>query len=109
VIYLIRSRTACEPAMNSTKKAAINFWGAAMLTGAQIRAARALLRWSGERLAKESGLSWGTIQLAEKTDGLPNLMAKNLQAIQTALEKGGVEFTNDDEPGVKLKMKGKRK
>jgi DNA-binding XRE family transcriptional regulator len=80
-----------------------------MLTGAQIRAARALLRWSGERLAKECGLSWGTIQLAEKTDGLPNLMARNLQAIQVALEKGGVEFTNDDEPGVKIRTKRRRK
>jgi hypothetical protein len=99
---------SCEPAMKSTKKAAVNFWGAAMLTGAQIRAARALLRWSGERLAEECGLSWGTIQIAEKTDGVPNMMARNLQAIQVALEKGGVEFTNDDEPGVKLR-KGTRK
>ena len=80
-----------------------------MLTGAQIRAARAILRWSGEKLAEESGLSWGTIQLAEKTDGLPNLMAKNLLSIQRALEKGGVVFTNDDEPGVKMKARGKRK
>jgi hypothetical protein len=80
-----------------------------MLTGSQIRAARALLRWSGEKLVKESGLSWGTIQLAEKTDGLPNLMAKNLLAIQRALEKGGVEFTNDDDPGLKLTRKGKRR
>jgi DNA-binding XRE family transcriptional regulator len=109
LLYIIRRGIACEPAIKSTKKAAIDFWGAAMLTGAQIRAARALLRWSGERLAKESGLSWGTIQLAERTDGLPNLMARNLQAIQVALEKGGVEFTNDDEPGVKIKARGRRK
>jgi hypothetical protein len=33
-----------------------------------------------------------------------------LAAIQAALEEGGIEFTNGDEPGVKLKAKkGKAK
>jgi hypothetical protein len=31
----------------------------------------------------------------------------DLAAIQAALEEGGIEFTNGDEPGVKLKAKPK--
>jgi hypothetical protein len=49
----------------------------------------------------------GTIQNAEKLDGMPNMQAKNLQAVKNALERGGVEFTNDDEPGVKLRRTGR--
>jgi hypothetical protein len=98
----------CKPAIKSTKKASIIFLGAAMLTGAQIRAARGLLNWSADRLAKACGLSLGTIQNAEKIDGMPNMQSKNLHAVKSALEKGGVEFINDDEPGVKLR-KGTRK
>jgi hypothetical protein len=32
-----------------------------------------------------------------------------MDALRAALEKVGVEITNGDEPGVKLKAKGKRK
>lgn len=79
-----------------------------MLTGGQIRAARAFLRWSSQRLSKECGVSWGTVQNAEKVDGMPNMQSKNLLAIKTALERAGVEFTNSDEPGVKMRVRGKR-
>lgn len=82
-----------------------------MITGAQIRAARALLRWSGQRLAAECGLSANTIQNAERTDEMPSTMlAGNLLAIKNALERGGVEF-NADGRGVRLadRPKGKRK
>jgi transcriptional regulator with XRE-family HTH domain len=73
-----------------------------MISGAQIRAARALLRWSAQKLAGECGLSVGSIQAAERTDEMPsNMLAGSLLAIKTALERGGVEF-NADGRGVRL-------
>jgi transcriptional regulator with XRE-family HTH domain len=73
-----------------------------MISGAQIRAARALLRWSAEKLAGKCGLSPGSIRSAEGFDEMPEKMqAGNLLAIKTALEKAGVEF--DGNGGVKLR------
>lgn len=63
-----------------------------MLTGAQIRAARALLKWSGHELAAKSGVSYPAIQRAESVDDMPNMQSKNLAAIKRALEVGGVLF-----------------
>lgn len=67
---------------------------APMLTGGQIRAARALLRWSGQTLADKSGVSYPAIQRAEAVDGLPNMQVRNLAAIKDTLEAAGVEFFN---------------
>ena len=77
-----------------------------MLTGAQIRAARAMVRWSAEHLAKVAKVGVMTVRRAESTDRTPTLLANNLDAIRRALEAAGVEFTNGDEPGVKLKRRG---
>lgn len=79
-----------------------------MLTGSQIRAARALLRWSGKDLAERSGVSYPALQRAESTDGLPNMQTRNLAAIKAALEAGGVVFLDpgqnkDGGPGVRLR------
>lgn len=81
---------------------------AAVLTGSQIRAARALLKWSGQDLAKHSGVSYPAIQRAERTNEMPNMHTRNLAAIKTALEAGGVIFldagaSRDGGPGVRLK------
>ncbi len=76
-----------------------------MLTSDQIRAARALIRWSAQNLANESGVSWKTIQRMEAADGMPSATAKNLKAIQDTLEEVGVIFIDADEegPGVRLR------
>jgi hypothetical protein len=63
-----------------------------MITGPQIRAARALLGWSPVELATKSKLSYPTIQRAESAPGIPPIQAPNLFAIQRALEGGGVIF-----------------
>ena len=78
-----------------------------MITGAQIRAARALLRWSAEALAERSRLGVATIRRAEATDGLPNLTAANVAAVQAALESAGVIFVFEDGhgPGVRLRAR----
>jgi transcriptional regulator with XRE-family HTH domain len=79
----------------------------AMITPAQIRAARGLLGWSQEQLGQASGVSRQSIDNLEheRTDARP----RTFDAVQAAFEKAGVEFTNGGEPGVKLKAKGKKK
>jgi DNA-binding transcriptional regulator YiaG len=108
VKHTISYEVSTKSANKSMDKAVRIILGTPMLTGAQIRAARAILRWSSHRLSIESGLAWGTIQNAEKTDGLPNMQAKNLLAVKTTLERAGIEFTNGDEPGLKMKAKAMR-
>ena len=75
-----------------------NHW----LSGGQIRAARALLRWSVEQLAREASLGRNTIKRAEAKDGKTSLTAANELAIRRAFEGAGVEFTNGNQPGVRL-------
>jgi transcriptional regulator with XRE-family HTH domain len=75
-----------------------NHW----LSGGQIRAARALLRWSVEELARQASLGRNTIKRAEAKDGKTSLTAANELAIRRAFETAGVEFTNGDQPGVRL-------
>ena len=74
-----------------------------MLTGAQVREARKLLQWPREKLARRARLTRDAIQRAEGVDDDPPLTIANLQALKRALEDAGIEFTEGDEPGVKLR------
>jgi ribosome-binding protein aMBF1 (putative translation factor) len=77
-----------------------------MISSDQIRAAKAILRWSGEDLAQRAGVSLSTIRRVESSVGIPETQnMKTLVSIKRALEDGGVEFigTPDDRPGVRLK------
>jgi transcriptional regulator with XRE-family HTH domain len=76
-----------------------------MLTSDQIRAARALVRWSARELAEKADLSLPTIQRLEAADGVPSTSVQTLMSIKAALEKMGVEFTNGEAPGVRLKKR----
>jgi transcriptional regulator with XRE-family HTH domain len=75
------------------------------LTSAQIRAARALIRWSAEELARHTALSVTTIRRAELRPSATALTRVNDQAIRRALEAAGVEFIDPDKggPGVRLR------
>lgn len=76
-----------------------------IITSDQVRAAKALLRWSGEDLAQKSGISLSSIRRVESADNIPETQnLKTLLAIKEALEVGGVEFigTPEDRPGVRL-------
>jgi transcriptional regulator with XRE-family HTH domain len=75
------------------------------ITGAQIRAGRALIRWSAEDLAKSTRLGIATIRRAEAVDGLPTVTTANAEAIRQALETAGVDFipANGGGPGVRLR------
>ncbi|WP_310094594.1 MULTISPECIES: helix-turn-helix transcriptional regulator [Bosea] len=60
-----------------------------MITPAQCRAARALLDWSQQDLAKAAHLGLSTIRDFEKGRRVPT--HNNLRGIKLALEEGGVE------------------
>lgn len=79
-----------------------------MITGAQIRAARAALRWSSDELALNSGLASRTIKRFEQVDGIPPSRSSNLQEVKRTLEAAGIEFigTPDDAPGIRLRNPG---
>jgi hypothetical protein len=74
----------------------------AALSSAQIRAARALVRWSALDLARHASLGVNTIRRAEVAEEGTSLTVANELAIRRALEQAGVEFTNGDKPGVRL-------
>jgi transcriptional regulator with XRE-family HTH domain len=79
-----------------------------MLSACQIRAARALLRWSADDLAKSSGIGVATIRRIELADGVPSSNARTLERLKRALEFAGVEFigTAENDPGVRLLISG---
>lgn len=79
------------------------------MTSGQMRAARAMLDWSQTKLAEQSGVSVETIKRLERMDGaIEATKVSTLDAIEKALSGAGIEFTNGDEPGVKLRAKRKR-
>jgi hypothetical protein len=75
------------------------------LTSAQIRAARSLIRWSAEDLARSSSVGLTTIRRAELAVEETSLTAANNLAIRGALESAGVEFIDENGggPGVRLR------
>jgi transcriptional regulator with XRE-family HTH domain len=82
-----------------------------LLTSAQIRAARALVRWSAEDLARETALSVATIRRAEIAEDEISMTAANDLAVRRALEAAGVEFIDENGggPGVRLRNRQRTK
>jgi len=71
---------------------------------AQLRAARALAGWSREHLAEAAGTTERTIARIEAGETAPR--GSTVMAIRAALEAAGIEFTNGDAPGVRLRKRG---
>jgi hypothetical protein len=80
------------------------------LTSAQLRAARALIRWSAQQLADASAVGVTTIRRAELTASETKLTRVNDQAIRRTLEAAGVEFIDaaGGGPGVRLREPQRR-
>ena len=74
-----------------------------LLNGRQLRAARALIGWDQVKLAKMARVAIGTIRRMESFEGTIQSYTGTLYKVQVALERGGVDFLNDDRPGVRLK------
>ena len=81
------------------------------LSSAQIRAARALLRWSAIDLARQSSLGVNTIRRAEVAEDRTSLTSANELAIRRALEAAGVEFIDENGggPGVRLRKRQQKR
>ena len=73
------------------------------LTAMQMRAARAMLKWSQHDLASASGVSPPTIKRMEASDGPIRGISTNVWKVQRTLEAEGVEFIDGDAPGVRLR------
>jgi predicted transcriptional regulator len=73
------------------------------ITPAQCRAARGLVEMDQGTLADDAMVSHSVIIDFEKGRRVPT--RNNLAAIQRVLEEAGVEFTNGDAPGVRLRKK----
>jgi transcriptional regulator with XRE-family HTH domain len=71
----------------------------------QVKAARELLAWSQGTLAKRSGVGVSTVMRLEAKDGVLGGREETGKKIRAALESAGVEFTNGDTPGVKLRKR----
>jgi hypothetical protein len=81
------------------------------LTSHQIRAARALLRWRAQDLAKASAVGVATIRRAELAEIETSMTAPNDIAVRRALESAGVEFIDENGggPGVRLRKRHQKK
>jgi hypothetical protein len=81
------------------------------LTSAQIRAARALVKWSAEDLSEHSSVSLRTIRRAELAEGETSMTVANDLALRRVLEAAGVEFIDENGggPGVRLRKRQRQK
>jgi hypothetical protein len=62
-----------------------------MMTGIQIRAARKLLNWTPERLAKHARIGVGIVLQAERDGGIVLISPAAARSIQNVLEEAGIE------------------
>jgi len=81
------------------------------ITSDQLRAARALLRWSADSLARRSSVSLRTIRRAELAEHETAMTAANRLAIRRVLEEAGVEFIDENGggPGARLRNRQPKK
>jgi len=75
-----------------------------IVTGEQLRAARAMARIEQSDLAERSNVSVDTIKRLERTVGPISANVATMAAVVGALEAAGVEFTNGGQPGVRMKL-----
>ena len=78
------------------------------LTPAQIRAARALLRWRAEDLAAHSAVGVATVRRAELDEAETVMTAANNAAIRRALEDAGVLFIAENGGGAGVRLREPR-
>ena len=69
-----------------------------LATKLDITSARSFLNWSVRELC---GVSESAISRAERNDGVPGMQARNLKAVRTAFEIGGIEFL--DQTGLRFR------
>ena len=78
-----------------------------MISSAQIRAARGLLKWTQAMLAHRAAISIVTLNMIESDRVDPR--ASTLRAIATALEKAGVDFIGSEREGLGVRLCPRRR
>jgi len=78
-----------------------------MLQAAQIRAARALLAWRQEDLAKAAKIGLATVARIEQGEGMVQGNFSTIMRIQQALENEGISFTADPQGGIGVRLEKK--
>lgn len=75
-----------------------------MITGAQMKAARALLGIDQKELARRAGISLPTVQRMESSEGSVRAVVDSLEKVVGALNAGGVELIG---PGARSAGEGR--
>ena len=76
-----------------------------LIVGPQLRAGRALLGIGQAKLAEAAGVALNTVRRIEAQEGRIVASTSTVHSLQRALEAEGVEFTNGDAPGVRLRRR----
>ena len=76
-----------------------------MITGSQIRMAIGALGWSLKDLSEKAGVSWGAVQKATASQGVPPSTAPTLAKMQRALEGAGIEFIAENGGGAGVRFR----
>lgn len=74
-----------------------------MITGAQCRAARALVEWTRDKLSKNSNVDSSVIEKFERKIDIPGEAVRD--ALQVALEDAGAVFIEENGGGVGVRLK----
>jgi hypothetical protein len=80
----------------------------AVISDAQVRAARAMVGWTAVALAKKAVVPIFTLEWIEGDGKITSSDRKALAAIQSELEAAGIEFLSGDAPSVRLHPKGRK-
>ena len=76
-----------------------------MITSTQLRASRAMLKWSIDDLSNKSGIGTTTLKRLESADGVPNAQVRTIEVIKKTLEEAGIEFIGTPESGAGVRWK----
>ncbi len=79
-----------------------------MITGTQIRAARALLDWSQQQLANAAGISLPTVKRVESRGDEIAGRADTIERIRLSVVSAGIVFIYSDEDGGRGVRLGRR-
>lgn len=74
-----------------------------MINAAQCRAARGLIGWSQQELAKSAGV--GTVAVHQLESGTSQPRRATLDVIRRAFEKAGVEFIEENGGGAGVRLR----
>lgn len=75
-----------------------------MITGSQLRAARALLRMDQKELARKSNVSVATIKRLEPSEAALKANKVTIEALRHALEAAGIEFISENGGGIGVRL-----